>query len=393
MQYVGGKEMKERALHRFDEVFDLQMGKTPDRKTPQYFGGDNVWVSIRDMNKKEIFDSNEHITDAAVKATNIRKVKKGTVIMSFKLTVGKCAIAARDLYTNEAIMAFNLKDGFDISPDFLYYYLQGYKWEGANKAVMGMTLNKATISQHKIAFPTLFEQQSIVAELDKINELITLKKTQLNDLDSLSQSIFYDMFGDPITNEKGWDVKKLEEICLKITDGTHNSPINTETGDYMYVTAKNIKQDGITTDNITYVSKDIHKSIYERCNPEYGDILYIKDGVTTGIATINTIEKEFSLLSSVALLKPGDTVINYYLKAVLNMPSQYESIRKNMGGAAITRLTISKINSIKVPLPPVALQRTFANRVSIIEHIRQNISSTIKDLETLLASRMQYWFD
>ena len=106
---------------RFDEVFDLQMGKTPDRKQLDYFNGNNVWASIRDLTEKELNDSNEHISDKAIKETNIRKVSKGTVLMSFKLTVGKCAIAARDLYTNEAIMAFNLKEGYDIDSSFLYY--------------------------------------------------------------------------------------------------------------------------------------------------------------------------------------------------------------------------------------------------------------------------------
>ena len=197
---------------RFDEVFDLQMGKTPDRKNPEYFGGNNVWVSIRDLGDKEIADSNEHITDLAVSNSNIRKVKRGTVIMSFKLTVGKCGIAATDLYTNEAIMAFNTKESFDINSSFLYYYLQCYHWVGSNKAVMGTTLNKATISKQYISIPPLSTQLAIVSELDKINELIRLKKEQLKDFDNLAQSLFYEMFGDPVENERGWEVKKLGEV-------------------------------------------------------------------------------------------------------------------------------------------------------------------------------------
>ena len=186
---------------RFDEVFTLQMGKTPDRKNKAFFEGTNTWVSIKDLGDKYISSSHECISDEA--ATNISIVKKGTVIMSFKLTVGKCAIAAKDLYTNEAIMAFNTKDGYEINSSFLYYYLKGYKWNGANKAVMGLTLNKATISKHNLSIPPLSTQLSIVSELDKINELIRLKKEQLKDYDNLAQSIFYEMFGDPVVNEKG----------------------------------------------------------------------------------------------------------------------------------------------------------------------------------------------
>ena len=164
------------------------MGKTPDRKTPKYFGGDNVWVSIRDMVGKEISDSNEHITDDAVIATNIRKVKKGTVIMSFKLTVGKCAIAAKDLYTNEAIMAFNLKEGYEVNSDFLYFYLQVYKWEGANKAVMGLTLNKATISMQKIGFPPLSDQQEFAKRIDVIERQKQHIYSTIKDLETILAS-------------------------------------------------------------------------------------------------------------------------------------------------------------------------------------------------------------
>ena len=376
---------------RFDEVFTLQMGKTPDRKNPSLFEGNNTWVSIRDLGEKYISSSNECISDEA--AANINIVKEGTVIMSFKLTVGKCAIVSKDLYTNEAIMAFNVKDGYEIDSSFLYYYLQNYRWEGAKKAVMGQTLNKATISKHTICIPSISIQQNITSELDKINELIRLKKEQLDNYDRLAQSLFYDMFGDPVTNEKGWEVKKLEEVCDKINDGTHNSPKNEPVGEYMYVTAKNIKESGIILDNITYVDADTHNAIYDRCNPEYGDVLYIKDGVTTGIATINNLREPFSLLSSVALLKPSKNILNYFLKAVLNMPTMYTRIRSNMGGAAITRLTLVKINNIKIPVPPLTLQQLFAQRIELIDQQKSEIRSTIADLETLLASRMQYWFD
>ena len=244
-----------------------------------------------------------------------------------------------------------------------------------------------------IPLPPKSTQLAIVSELDKINELIRLKKEQLKDFDNLAQSIFYEMFGDPVENEKGWEVKKLGDVCSQITDGTHNSPINTKDGEFKYITAKNIKKEGIVLDNITYVDADTHHSIYSRCNPEYGDILYIKDGVTTGIATINNLDEEFSLLSSVALLNLEDKIINYYLKAVLNTKTLYNCIRTNMGGAAITRLTLVKIKAIKIPLPPLPLQHLFAHRIEQIEHQKAEVQKAIADLETLLASRMQYWFE
>lgn len=394
MQYVGGKEMKDWALHRFDEVFDLQMGKTPDRKTPQYFGGDNVWVSIRDMSKKEIFDSNEHITDEAVVATNIRKVKKGTVIMSFKLTVGKCAIAAKDLYTNEAIMAFNLKEGYDISADFLYYYLQGYKWEGANKAVMGLTLNKATISQHKIGFPSLPEQQSIVAELDKINELISLKKAQLSDYDRLTQSIFYNMFGNPVENEKGWIVKSIEEICSSIVRGPFGSAlkkdffVKPDSTTYKIYEQKHAIQKDATIGSY-YVTEDKFKEL-SRFEVKPNDIIMSCSGTIGELYRIpSTAEKG---LMNQALLKftlSEDIHYQYFLYLM-------EYIKKDftVRGTGLQNIgSVKIIKNMSFGLPPLSLQQEFANRIEAIEKQKNHLNTTLKDLETLLASRMQHWFE
>lgn len=384
--------MKDWALHRFDEVFDLQMGKTPDRKIPDYFGGDNVWVSIRDMVKKEIFDSNEHITDEAVTATNIRKVKKGTVIMSFKLTVGKCAIAARDLYTNEAIMAFNLKEGFDISPDFLYYYLQGYKWEGANKAVMGLTLNKAIISQHKIGFPSLSEQLSIVSELNKINELIGQKKSQMSDLEMLELSIFYDMFGDPVENEKGWEVKTFGEL------GTIERGAGISKKDFVDEGLPCIHYGQLHT-ILGPTTKRHYASIPKSLLPKYkiahtGDlIMAITSEDVEGSCKSTAWLGDYDIVigSDAAILhhEQNGTFLSYYTmtKAFFNEKAKYAK------GFKVTHISTKEIESIPVYLPPLSLQQEFANRIEAIDKQKQNIISTINELETLLASRMQYWFD
>jgi type I restriction enzyme, S subunit len=96
-----------------------------------------------------------------------------------------------------------------------------------------------------------------------------------------------------------WQWVRLGTVLKKITDGTHHSPPNGEEGEYLYISAKNIKSDGVMLSNATYITKKVHDEIYSRCDPEYGDILYIKDGATTGIVTINNLEEPFSMLSSV----------------------------------------------------------------------------------------------
>ena len=379
---------------RFDEVFDLQMGKTPDRKNPEYFGGNNVWVSIRDLGDKEIADSNEHITDLAVSNSNIRKVKKGTVIMSFKLTVGKCGIAATDLYTNEAIMAFNTKESFDINSSFLYYYLLCYHWVGSNKAVMGITLNKATISKQYISIPPKSTQLSIVSELDKINELIRLKKEQLKDFDNLAQSLFYEMFGDPVENEKGWEVKKLGEL-LKVIGGYAFKSDKYKDEGIPILRIGNINSGFFRDTNLVFAESD---EKLERYKIFPGDIVISLTG-TVGksdygnVCIMDNAYNFYYLNQRNAKLEIFGNLDKYYLSAILKnevIKSRLTSISRGVRQANIAN---KDIENLQIPLPPLSLQRLFAQRIEQIEREKSEVQKSIQDLETLLASRMQYWFE
>lgn len=379
---------------RFDEVFDLQMGKTPDRKNPEYFGGNNVWVSIRDLGDKEIADSNEHITNLAVFDTKIRKVKRGTVIMSFKLTVGKCGIAATDLYTNEAIMAFNPKESFDIYSSFLYYYLQCYHWVGSNKAVMGITLNKATISKQYISLPPKSTQLAIVSELDKINELIRLKKEQLKDFDNLAQSLFYEMFGDPVENEKGWEVKKLNEIVsdnCSISYGIVQPGDGVENG-VPVVRPVDMTKTFVSRKGLKNTTKEISDS-YKRTILKGNEILMCVRG-TTGLISMATPELQgCNVTRGIAPIECGPTCDKWFVFYQILNPAIQHHIAEYTRGIALKQINMKDVRDIPLCLPPLSLQRLFAQRIEQIEREKSEVQKSIQDLETLLASRMQYWFE
>ena len=135
----------------------------------------------------------------------------------------------------------------------------------------------------------------------------------------------------------GWRWVKLSEVCSKVQDGTHFSPKDqSQSGRFKYITAKNIKHWGLDLSKLTYVPEATHREIYNRCNPEKGDVLYIKDGVTTGIATVNSLDEEFSLLSSVALLKPKREILDpRFLSYYLNSPEGFRNMTGQMTGTAI----------------------------------------------------------
>ena len=104
------------------------------------------------------------------------------------------------------------------------------------------------------------------------------------------------------------------------------------------------------------MNEEVHREIYSRCNPEKGDILYIKDGATCGISTINNLDVEFSLLSSVALKKPNKNVLNTYLNLFLQSAFCYRNVRESMKGVGITRIILKQMELWDIPLPPYAEQ-------------------------------------
>jgi type I restriction enzyme S subunit len=161
-----------------------------------------------------------------------------------------------------------------------------------------------------------------------------------------------------------WVEVGLPLVCEKITDGTHHSPTNLPTGQFRYVTAKNIRSWGLDLNDISYVDAETHREIYARCPVEKGDILYIKDGATTGLAVVNPLDEPFSMLSSVALIKPNRTLLeSVYLKYWLNSPETLQAMLKQMTGTAIRRLTLTTICAQSVPLPPLPEQRRIVAKI------------------------------
>ena len=154
----------------------------------------------------------------------------------------------------------------------------------------------------------------------------------------------------------------LSDVCTKISDGTHHSPTVQHTdpapGRYRYVTSKNIRPWGLDLGDITYLDEAVHREIFSRCNPELGDVLLTKDGANTGNVAINTLEEEFSLLSSVALLKlKRDIIDSRFVRYYLESPVGSKRLLGDMTGTAIRRIILRKIKETEIPVAPIDDQR------------------------------------
>ena len=325
-----------------------------------------------------------------------RYVQPGDFLLSNSMSFGRPYILKIDGCIHDGWLVLRDRENkFD--KKFLYYYLsspttyQKFK----NMAVGGVVnnLNSEMVRGVYVPIPSLDEQGKVASVIENVDTIITKRKQQLQKLDELVKIRFVEMFGNPVSNTMRWETRTLKDVCIKLNDGTHFSPESFPSGEYKYITAKNIKLTGFDFSNITYVPAEVHKPIYERCNPEKGDVLYIKDGATTGIAIVNSLDEEFTLLSSVALLKQNRAIINgHFLAALLNNEDMYSNIRNNMGGAAITRLTIAKLNIIKIVVPPLELQNQFADFVQQINKSKLSVQKSLDRLETLKKVFMQKYF-
>lgn len=190
---------------------------------------------------------------------------------------------------------------------------------------------------------------------------------------------------------EGWEVARLGYLCSLIVDGTHFSPESDHSGDYLYITAKNIKETGFDFSNISYISAEDHAAIYSRCPVRRGDVLYIKDGATAGIAMVNTIDNEFSLLSSVALIR-GRKGLLYpgFLAYYMNSGIFKNNALTTLVGGAMTRFTLEIIRRFTVVAPPYHEQRAIAEyldrETGTLDRLTECIEAAIERLHEYRAA-------
>lgn len=204
-----------------------------------------------------------------------------------------------------------------INEKFAYYWFIDTDFK---KYVRGGALPTLDIKSLKDKpFPSIDKsiQLAIVSELDKINELIRLKKEQLKDFDNLAQSLFYEMFGDPVENEMGWEVKMLGDACTDITDGDHMPPPKSEYG-IPFITISDIDKESrsLNFENTFYVPIDYYNKLKENRKARIGDLLYTVTG-SYGIPVIVKTDKQFCFQRHIALLRPNIEILSNCSKLIL----------------------------------------------------------------------------
>lgn len=286
----------------------------------------------------------------------------------------------------------------DIERNYLFHYITSDIFtQHLMKLTTGANypaVRDSDVRDSVIPIPPKSTQLAIVSELDKINELIRLKKEQLKDFDNLAQSLYYEMFGDPVENEKGWEVKKLGDICTDITDGDHMPPPKSEFG-IPFITISDIDKDTrcLNFENTFYVPEDYYNNLKENRKPQKGDLLYTVTG-SYGIPVIVKTDKKFCFQRHIALLRPNKEILSTIFLCYWVLSDGVKFMADKVAtGIAQKTVGLNSIRKFSCILPPLSLQHLFAQRIEQIEQEKSEVQKSIQDLETLLASRMQYWFE
>ena len=351
--------------------------------------------SIDNINQRLIGTTSFKMLDAPSRAQ--QKVEYGDILIStVRPNLRNIAIVnddATNLVASSGFCVLRINDA--ALRRYIFYYVVSNKFT----AYLGKLTNGANYPAVKetdvrkafIPIPPKSTQLSIVSELDKLNELIQIKKEQLKDYDTLAQSIFYEMFGDPVENEKGWEVKKLKDISRKIGDGLHGTPEYSEldTGWY-FINGNNLENGCISIKSTTKKVTDFVRKKY-----------YVEMDDFTLLVSINgTLGKSAFYNGENVIL--GKSACYIKLNKDVNKLFIYEIIRGEYfkryaesvcTGTTIRNVSLKAMREFPIIYPPLPLQHSFAQKIEQIEQQKATIQKTITDLETLLAARMQYWFD
>ena len=381
---------------KLGEMASSELGKTLNKskdtgKLYPYICAVNVLWDMIDLTiLKHAFFEKEEIDRYSV--------RKGDLLVCEGGDTGRSAIWEKEepvLYQNAL---HRVRFTTEMEARFAMYCLWHLKNNGQidQKYSKGVTIKhlvKSSLLSIELPVPPLSTQQSIVSELDKINELIRLKKEQLKDYDNLAQSIFYEMFGDPVVNEKGWEKKRLGEVCSEIKYGTSKPAC--DNGKYKYLRMCNLSYDGYL--DLTDIKRiDVSDEEIEKCIVRYGDILFNRTNSHELIGKTCMFDQQEPMVIAGYIIRVRLTkeLMPQVFARMFNLAS-IKKLLRSMAKGAVNQANINskELASIQIPIPSLDLQQHFVKRIELIEQQKAEIQSTIADLETLLASRMQYWFD
>ena len=348
-------------------------------------------------NNKIDFSSMNYITREKFDKLGSGKIKKGDILFCLRGSLGKKAIAD-NLEEGAIASSLVIIRPSKLNTNFLSYYLESPSIKReilrSNNGSSQPNLSAKSVSQFVVAFPSIEDQQRIVAELECLNEMIALKQEQLKEFDKLAQSILYDMFGDPITNEKGWDKVLMKQVIKVVGGYAFKSELFKDKG-IPVLRIGNINTGEFRPINMVYWKEDDKLSRYAMYP---GDLVVSLTG-TVGkddygnVCILDNSYDKYYLNQRNAKLEILGNVEKLYLSRLLKIDEVKAKLTGTSRGVRQANISNRDIENLVIPLPPLALQQQFAEKIQAIEAQKELVKQSIAETQSLLDYTMDYYFN
>jgi len=320
------------------------------------------------LNDGTVSQTEEHITEAAISNSSAKIFPSGTLLIAlYGATVGKLGVLKIDAATNQAVCAIFTKG--NIERDFLFYYLLKQRERLVERRTGGAqpNISQEIIRELEVPFPPLPEQQRIAEVLFKADRLRRLRRTARELSDTYLQSVFLEMFGDPVSNPMGWEIKGVGSQIRSIRYGTGSPPLYQEEG-IPFIRATNIKGGTVQTEGLVHISKDAAKEI-AKCKVSAGDLILVRSGVNTGDCALIPPEYD-GAYAAYDLIIEVSYPQNYYYNFIINSGYGKSIIQPLSRRAGQPHINAEQVKSLQFPSPPTSLQKEFAQVAQRFERLR-----------------------
>lgn len=389
--------MNEWKTVKLGDVCEIQSGGTPSRSKIEYWKDGNIpWVKIGDFSDKYISKTSELITQLGLENSSAKLFTKGTLLYSIFATLGEVSILNIDATTNQAIAGLKIKNNNQLDINYLFSYLKSIKDEvnRIGRGVAQNNINLGILKQFAIPLPPLETQQKIAAVLDKVQKIISESKVILEKYDTLIKSRFIEMFGDPVQNPMGWEVKNLDKV-FDIIDGDRgkNYPKAEDfynRGFCLFLNAGNVTKNGFNFENCQFITEEKDNSL-GKGKVKRDDLIVTTRGTVGNIAKYdNSIPYQIVRINSgMVILRKTKNINSVFFIYYFRNPAIY---KKLISGTAQPQMPINNMRLCKVLFPPLTLQTQFADFVQQIDKSKFAVQKSLEKAETLYKSLMQEYF-
>ena len=350
-------------MAKLGDIATIQSGGTPARSIAEYWEDGTIpWVKISDIKSKHLNQTEEMITEAGLENSSAKIFPKGTILYTIFATLGETSILDINAATNQAIAGISITDS-RVLPDYLYYYLLSQKIhvQKIGRGVAQNNINMKLLRDFDVPLPSKEAQLNIIEQLNRVTELLFLRKQQLTKLDELIKARFVEMFGTYPDNPFGWNTGKIQDVVSNVRYGSSRPAV--EGGKYPYLRMNNITYAGEL--DLTDTKRiDVPDSELDKCTVQRGDVLFNRTNSKelVGKTCVYNRDDMMVLAGFVIRVRVNERILPEFLVAFLNTAFSKQMLL-GMCKTAIGQANINakEMQNIGLYIPPIALQEQFVD--------------------------------